>query len=219
MAKSPHLVSDYLEDLSGEILDESRVVEDFVGKRPGIYALYREGSLYYVGLATDLKARLKQHKKDRHSGKWDRFSVFITTHDEHLKDLESLLLRVTKKPPGNRVNGKFDGAKKRNTELKKRFEIQQKAVTNNFFNLPSKQETENLECAARRPGPWALRAFYKNETFKALLRKDGTVRYGNKIFSSLSSAAAHVTGHPTNGQWFWWIRNSEREWVRFKTNT
>jgi len=217
MAKSPHLVSDYLEDLAGKILDESQVVEAFVGNRPGIYALYRKGSLYYVGLATNLKARLKQHQKDRHSGKWDRFSVYITTEDEHLKDLESLLLRVTKKPPGNRMNGKFNSAKQRNSELKLRFDAQQKIITNEIFNIISKHmDSEEEDQKVTRPGPWALRAFLKGVTFKALLRKDGTVRYEGAVYSSLSAAARQVTGHATNGQWFWHIKNAAREWVRFK---
>ncbi len=216
MVKTPHLVSDYLEDLAGEILDESQVVEAFVGKRPGIYALYRKGTLYYVGLATDLKARLKQHQKDRHSGKWDRFSVFITTQDDHLKDLESLLLRVTKKPPGNRLNGKFDGAKKRNTELKRRFQSQQKEVMKGLFNIATKPTDSDKEQGNTRSGPWALRAFFKDNTYKALLRKDGSVRYKNKVYTSLSATATHVTGHPTNGRWFWWIKNHKGEWARVK---
>ena len=216
MVKTPHLVSDYLEDLAGEILDESRVVEDFVGKRPGIYALYRKGSLYYVGLATNLKARLKQHQKDRHSGKWDRFSVFITTHDEHLKDLESLLLRVTKKPPGNKLNGKFVGAKKRNAELKGRFQSQQKEVMIDLFNLRTKKLSSNKGEEEVNSGPLALRAFFKGAIYKAMLRTDGTVRYGDEVFTSLSKAASYLTGHPTNGRWFWRVKNSGGEWVRIK---
>ncbi len=31
--------------------------------------------LYYVGLAKDLRWRLKHHLKDHHHAPWDRFSV------------------------------------------------------------------------------------------------------------------------------------------------
>jgi len=67
-----------------------------------VYALYKRSKLYYVGLAKDLKA----HLNDRHGQSWDRFSVYLTIGDEHLKELESLILRIVK-PKGNKVKGKF----------------------------------------------------------------------------------------------------------------
>lgn len=173
MPKARHLVLEYLEDLAGEILDQAGVVEDFVARRPGIYALYRHGTLYYVGLATNLRARLKQHQKDRHSGAWDRFSVYLTSDDEHLKDLESLLLRVTKKPHGNRQNGKFQGAKNRNSDLKRIFKFHQNEQLNEVFNLQIKPKKKELVApdTVSRSGPFALRGFHKGEIIKALLKK------------------------------------------------
>jgi len=212
MIKVPYLVSDYLEDLSGEILEQPKLVEEFVGGRPGIYALYRKGNLYYVGLAKDLKTRLKQHKKDKHAEKWDRFSVFITTTDEHLKDLESLLLLVTKKPEGNKVGGKFTEAKKQNKKMLYLYKQQQKVVTNGLFNIlqkPDSSTKKNIEKGS--VGARAIRAFYKGGIIKALLKKDETVRLDSKIFSSLSAAASHVTGHATNGRVFWRRKNSAGE--------
>lgn len=44
--------------------------------------------------------------KDRHYGSWDRFSVYLTLRDEHIRELESLLLRIVK-PQGNKQGGKF----------------------------------------------------------------------------------------------------------------
>lgn len=222
MRKRPHLVSDYLEDLSGDILDFPEVVENFVTGRHGIYALYEKGHLYYVGLAKNLKARLKQHQKDRHAGLWDRFSVFLTTDGDHLKDLESLLLRVTKKPKGNKVNGKFNGAKNRNSELQKEFAKDQKFKLRRMFNLSQKTDPIITNSEARKRSSelsptMALRAFYKDKVYKAMIRKDGSVRVGSKIFSSLSSAATSVTGHPTNGHWFWWAKDRSGEWARLNT--
>ncbi|WP_285726003.1 GIY-YIG nuclease family protein [Geothrix rubra] len=219
MVTSPHLVSDYLEDLPGKLLDRAGVVETFVAGKPGIYALYRNGSLYYVGLATDLKARLKQHQKDRHSGEWDRFSVYLTTSDNHLKDLESLLLRVTKKPNGNRQNGKFQGARNQNAEIKRRYKSKQAEEFNEDFNLSAKKSNKKGPATKNesptRSGPFALRGYHKGNTVKALLKKDGSVRIGTENHTSLSSAAMAVTGHPTNGRWFWHIKRS-KGWVRIK---
>ena len=219
MTRTPHLVAEYLEDLPGDLLDQTSVVEEFVAGKPGIYALYRRGTLYYVGLATNLKARLKQHQKDRHSGAWDRFSVYLTTHDDHLKDLESLLLRVTKKPTGNRQNGKFQGARNQNSELKRRFKSRQADEFNQVFNLePKAPKVKSPSSPLKmRSGPFALRGYYKEKEYKALLKKDGSVRIGRKAFTSLSSAASHITGHPTNGRWFWRIKSTTGEWVRIKS--
>jgi hypothetical protein len=37
---------------------------------------------------------------------WDRFSVYLTIGDEHMKGLESLLPRIID-PPGNSISGEF----------------------------------------------------------------------------------------------------------------
>jgi len=70
----------------------------------GVYALYRGKRLYYIGLATNLFWRLHIHTRDRHRGKWNRFSIFRIGRVRYLKDIETLLLRVAA-PKGNRVTG------------------------------------------------------------------------------------------------------------------
>ncbi len=47
-------------------------------KQSGLYILYGNYGPHYVGLARrdSLGARLKAHHRDRHEGKWDRFSWF-----------------------------------------------------------------------------------------------------------------------------------------------
>jgi hypothetical protein len=70
----------------------------------GVYALYKGDRLYYVGLATDLYGRLRWHTRNKHRGKWDRFAIFRVGRVRYLKDMETLLLQVSK-PPGNVVSG------------------------------------------------------------------------------------------------------------------
>jgi hypothetical protein len=95
------LVTQYLEGISGSALDKyQKVIREYVKRRHGIYALYRRDRLYYVGLASNLKNRLNHHLKDKHKGRWDRFSVYLTIGDTHLKELESLVLRIVQ-PKGN----------------------------------------------------------------------------------------------------------------------
>src|SRR5438105_13380147 len=107
MAKDSPLVSQFLERISGETLAKhQKIIREFVQRRSGVYALYRRNRLYYVGLASNLRSRLRHHLKDRHGDSWDRFSVYLTIGDSHIKELESLILRVIS-PPGNKQRGKF----------------------------------------------------------------------------------------------------------------
>src|SRR3989338_7114063 len=82
------------------------MIRQYVRRRSGIYALYRGDRLYYVGLASNLRSRLKGHLRDRHRNLWDRFSVYLTIGNQHMKELESLVLRISK-PIGNKIKGKF----------------------------------------------------------------------------------------------------------------
>ena len=93
MRRRAQLVCQHLENISREALEKHQeIIRTYVRGRQGIYALYRRGKLYYVGLATNLRNRLKIHLKDRHGQSWDRFSVYLTIGDNHLRELEALIL-------------------------------------------------------------------------------------------------------------------------------
>ena len=70
----------------------------------GVYALYDGNKLYYVGLANNLYNRLRWHTRDRHKNRWDQFAIFRVNRVRYLKDMETLLLQVSK-PPGNSLSG------------------------------------------------------------------------------------------------------------------
>src|SRR5512143_3853457 len=107
MAKRTPLVCQQLENISREALGKYQdIIRQYVRRRHGVYALYRRGKLHYVGLASNLRSRLGHHLRDRHQDSWDRFSVYLTIGDTHLKELEALILRIVK-PTGNKVKGKF----------------------------------------------------------------------------------------------------------------
>ena len=54
------LVCQHLESISRAALEEyQNIIRQYVRGRYGIYVLYRKGKLYYVGLATNLRNRLK----------------------------------------------------------------------------------------------------------------------------------------------------------------
>jgi|TARA_Y100000782_G_C10009509_1_gene192194 hypothetical protein len=76
-------------------------------KGGGIYALYDNHGLYYVGLTDfSLRHRIQTHTQDRHKGKWKRFSWYQIPDINHTKDIESIILRIIN-PKGNRVKGKL----------------------------------------------------------------------------------------------------------------
>jgi len=101
------LIKGVLENIpseSFEIIAES--INDTMKGESGIYALYDNQKLYYVGLAKNLKSRVKKHRKDRHAKKWNKFSIYIIKKTKFLKDVETILLRVID-PKGNKVKGKI----------------------------------------------------------------------------------------------------------------
>jgi hypothetical protein len=93
--------------LPAEILNEpsfEKGLAQIMKGYSGIYALYNRNRLYYVGLTTNLQARLNTHYKKKHAGKWDSFVIFRIKRVDYLKDIETLLLQVAELP-GNSVMG------------------------------------------------------------------------------------------------------------------
>src|SRR5688572_4399360 len=117
MTKRAQLVCQQMENVSSLVLEEYQdIIRGMIRGRNGVYALYKGEKLYYVGLATNLRGRLKQHLKDRHRALWDRFSVYLTIGDHHIKEMESLLLRIVR-PAGNKQIGKFVRCENLNKKL------------------------------------------------------------------------------------------------------
>ena len=83
------LLVHHLEDISWQVMQAyPQIVRGMIRGRFGVYALYKRGRLHYVGLANNLIGRLKTHLRDRHRGSWDRFSVYLTSDAEHMRELE-----------------------------------------------------------------------------------------------------------------------------------
>ncbi|MCJ7796110.1 MAG: GIY-YIG nuclease family protein, partial [Thermoleophilia bacterium] len=84
MAKrKAQLVCQHLERIPRKVLqDYPEIVRDMARGRNGIYALYRRDRLHYLGLARDLRRRLKQHLHDQQAQTWDRFSLYLTVGDD-----------------------------------------------------------------------------------------------------------------------------------------
>jgi hypothetical protein len=208
--KTPKLVTQYLEKISRAALaNHFDVLTSFIGKRNGVYALFRKGKLQYVGLASDLRGRLKTHMKDRHGENWDSFSVYLTIGDQHLRELESLMLRIAE-PPGNRQLGKFAGAQSIAREFKRALEDKKRREIASILGIEQQEEDVRPLLAKAKP----IRGSLKGETFKATLRRDLTVRFRGKVYASPSAAASAACKRGANGWWFWRYERSPGDWVR-----
>lgn len=215
-----HLVLEHLESIRADVFEQfQKVITGFVDQRNGIYALYHGDRLYYVGLASNMRSRLKAHLRDRHKGLWDRFSVYLTNGDAHIKELESLMLRVVK-PEGNRVKGKLTGSKDKRRELDRLIKQEQDNRRYGILGTVRKVRKAKAPKEILVGKPWVqsksvpLRTVYKGLPYRATLRKDGKVRYKGVIYPSLSAAGKAVRNLQTNGRYFWMMRNEEGNWIR-----
>ena len=228
MSAHDALVTEYIERMSGDILDDRYrpQLAELIRGNSGIYALYKDDTLYYVGLAVDLMRRVDQHLKDRHQGAWNRFSVYLTARDEHLKPLESLLLRVYR-PSGNKQGGRLPNASDRKRALAQAMKRRDEGLRAIALGKPARsappRAKRNVEdrpagdreaVLAAMPRPLQLRAVYKGDTYRASLLKDGSVKLGGVRYTSLSAAAVSIVKRSMNGWWFWMCRDSRGKWVR-----
>ena len=231
MVRRKPLVTQHLENISREALEEYQdVIKDYIRKRQGIYALYRRGKLYYVGLASNLRARLKTHLSDRHGESWDRFSVYLTIGDEHMRELEAMILRIVN-PSGNKVKGKFVKSEDIRTKVRRDFRQKSREEEARLWGgrdykpkkkrIPKKVKTEKSKATGRRPilapyvkAPMKIRTKYKGKTYVAKVRKDGTILFQGEVYNSPSWAAkALVDKGQRNGWRFWKYERSPGDWV------
>ncbi len=223
MSKRAQLVCQHLENISREALEKYQaLVRTYVRGRQGVYALYRRNRLYYVGLAGDLRWRLNAHLKDRHGQRWDRFSVYLTIGESHLRELESLLLRVVK-PKGNKQKGKFSNSENLLRRFKRGVRALQRSELDEMIGsvAASKLFRTKAQKAGRAPvlagfvrTPMRLRASLKGRRFHARVRRDGSIRFRGKTYRSPSHAGHAATKRSCNGWWFWKYERAPGDWVR-----
>jgi hypothetical protein len=173
-----------------------------------------------VGLATNLMARVKHHLKDRHAGKWNRFSVYLTNNDEHIKPIESLLLRIIN-PKGNRVKGRLPGSRDLKKELNRKVSDHQAderarllggALAQNRRRKKAASAKGSVVLAGSVDRLIRLRADYKGVRYLASLRKDGHISCGGELYASPSAAAKAIVGRAANG-WRFWQYKKGAQWV------
>lgn len=214
------LVHEYLERVSGEVLEQKNYRSALTGMikgHEGIYVLYQKDHLYYVGLASNLMGRVKQHTKDRHSGQWDRFSVYLTSTKDHIKPLESLLLRIFQ-PSGNRVKGKMPGASDLKPALFKKVRT---ADVEDLHQALGKKKAAPKATPLKKSATAKLnskfptcviRASYKGKVYQAKLKANASILFEGTEYKTPSGAAQAVVGRNANG-WTFWTYKNDGHWI------
>ncbi len=229
--RSKELVLGYLEKVSSNVFsDFPKEITSLVNNRHGVYALYKNDHLYYVGLASNLRRRVNHHLKDKHAEKWNSFSLYLIHESDHIKELESLVLRIAA-PKGNSVKGRIPHAENMKKLLDAHIKQKQERDRNSIWSPSRKPAIEKAvrkdvkkrakKGEGRQPSlaPYAgkrfeLKRVYKEKTYKAFVLADGTIRYNGEIFTSPSLAAVAVTNRPMNGWGFWRFKDTSGEWVK-----
>jgi len=224
MSRRASLVCQHLENISRDALEKFQdVIRAYVRHRQGVYALYRRDKLYYVGLAKDLRWRLKAHLNDRHGQSWNRFSIYFTIGDQHLKELESLVLRIVQ-PKGNKVKGKFG----KSQDLRRRFARDIRAEHRRELAMLLGRELVGEDESGKRRDkvggrtpilaayftiPTRLRATHRGRKVRAHVRRDGTIRFAGKVYNSPSAAGSVAVKHACDGWHFWKYERAPGDWV------
>jgi predicted GIY-YIG superfamily endonuclease len=101
------LLKGVLENVPAESFEVvTEAMKKMLHGKSGIYTLYNDDRVYYIGLAKNLRGRIRWHRKDKHAGKWNKFSVFIIEKVKYLKDIETLILHISQ-PKGNKTQGRI----------------------------------------------------------------------------------------------------------------
>ena len=229
--KSRPIVIEHLEKISSGVFEGyPQQVTGLIKQGQGVYALYRRDKLYYVGLASDLRSRIKWHLKDKHKGKWDRFSLYIMKKEEQIREVESLLVRIAG-PKGNRVRGRLGRSRNLVRELQRAVKQQQEKERSKIFGekgkAKQKKPTRRLKKAkgerVERPlkgllGDWQrIYASYKGKEYKAKILPNGRIELNGQMYDTPSGAGkAVIDAGAVNGWDFWKYKNKSGDLVAIR---
>jgi hypothetical protein len=158
--------------------------------------------------------------KDRHAKRWDKFSVYLASRDEHIKPLESLLLRIAL-PTGNRVQGRLANAMDLRRDLYRAMKELDKqnhasllggSVARRLVRNATAKGRGTLVLQGRLDRRKCLCATYKGKEYTATLRKSGYIAYAGKKYPSPTAAARAIVGRNVNGWRFWHYRMPRKGW-------
>lgn len=220
------IVVGHLEKIGQKVVvDYKNVITELIKNHQGIYALYKNDRLYYVGLASNLRNRIKGHLSDRHQGKWTHFSIYILRKTDHLRETEALLLRIAD-PTGNYQKGKLKRSVNLRPELKRLLTAN---IRKSFDELLGRKAKPGLKQKKVRkskkdrplngffPGGKVIYASYKDNNYKAWVNSRGRIRCDGIRYDSPTAAAKAIIKRGAVSGWnFWRYKNDSGELVRLK---
>lgn len=186
----------------------------------GVYALYRQNKLYYIGLASNLKSRIRGHLKDKHGKSWTHFSLYVFRRESHIRELESLLLRIAY-PEGNLQKGKLKGSLNLKPKLKglikARYEDDVKswfdelktAVKKTKHKKRKTKVTKERPLRGKFPGGKVIYAKYKGKVYKAWVLANGGIKFKGNIYETPTSVAKEVVKKGAVNGWNFWKYKDE----------
>ncbi|MDA2920323.1 GIY-YIG nuclease family protein [Desulfobacterota bacterium AH_259_B03_O07] len=217
------LLTHSLENLSKNLFKQHyKLITELIGSSPGIYALYDSNELYYVGKSTDLRKRVKHHLRDRHYASWSHFSLYLVRKEDHINEIESLLVRIAN-PKGNKVRPKGKSSSALLKQLKNLVKQKQRREFAEMFGKVNSKQTKlkrtrvkrHLKDLVKKNTP--LYRTYKGNEYKAVLTPKGIIKLNSNEYTTPTAAAMSVIDRKSvNGWWFWYIKNLDREWVRLR---
>lgn len=225
--KDKSLVTGYIERISSKIFAQfPKQLTDIIGRQHGVYALYKGTRLYYVGLATNLRGRIKQHLRDKHSGKWDKFSLYLVRKVDHIKEIESIIMRVAK-PAGNAAKGSLPGSENLKVALETSIQDEMNRRLGDLLGRKKAKPRQKVLRKLREKtkgvtptlAPYVtkrmrIRGTYKGKEYFAVVNKGGSINYEGKIYNSPSMAGKAARGRNTNGWMFWHYKSQDGEWIK-----
>jgi len=224
--KPRDLLSNRLEKISKDVFKRYYpLITQLVSDSPGIYALYDGDELYYVGKSTELRKRVRHHLRDRHLASWTHFSLYLVRREEHIHEMESLLVRIAN-PKGNRVvpRGKSRGALVK--ALKRLIRQRQKDELSALLGSKPKWTRSRTKKHGNHPDSLVglvskrstLFRQYKGRDYTAKLSPKGTIVFKGKTYKSPTGAAKAVIGanRAVSGWVFWHIKDADGNWVRLE---
>jgi len=177
---------------------------NFIKDKGGIYLLYKNDDIYYVGRAVNLKRRIKQHIKDHHKNRWDAFALCITNSISAVPAVERILISLLK-PVGN--NLLYEGEIRRaERELKKAIMLSHKENTDFLFRKEKskKKKKHKIKKIKFTKKNRLIKKEYNGKKYRVLALANGMFKFKNKRYSSLTLVAKKITGtkHAISGPRF-----------------
>jgi hypothetical protein len=146
-----------------------------------------------------------------------------------MRELEALILRIVK-PLGNKVKGQFAKSEsllpRVRRDLRRRREEEETRLlgsrpwkgrrergTDGSRMTTSKPTGRRPVLAAFIQRPTKLVARYKRKTYRARVRRDGSISFAGRVYNSPSLAGSAVVKRSCNGWTFWSYERSPGDWV------